>query len=229
LNRFGQYCYTYLIGWRTLDVWYYGYRAGNKMAPSNDLWNVYPTSSQHVKDFRALHGEPDVVRVHRLFETKTEAKRYETRFIQRVNAVLSDRWLNKYDGIKFHGPSQFSTKSRKMMSVAKLGKKRGPPSIETRMKMSIAMKGKVFPPISDATRLKMSRTRKGRSHSIEHRHNLSEAHMGRRNSVETRIKISQTHLGIRQLIVTCPHCNVSGGSRALSRWHFDNCKVLANA
>lgn len=32
--------------------------------------------------------------------------------------------------------------------------------------------------------------------------------------------------GISQYIVICPHCNKSGGSSAMKRYHFDNCKLL---
>jgi hypothetical protein len=24
--------------------------------------------------------------------------------------------------------------------------------------------------------------------------------------------------------ITCPHCGKEGGSNAMTRWHFDNCK-----
>jgi hypothetical protein len=27
-------------------------------------------------------------------------------------------------------------------------------------------------------------------------------------------------------IVSCPHCNATGGKSAMARWHFDNCKSL---
>ena len=27
-----------------------------------------------------------------------------------------------------------------------------------------------------------------------------------------------------QLKIRCPHCNLEGGSHAMKRWHFDNCK-----
>lgn len=29
----------------------------------------------------------------------------------------------------------------------------------------------------------------------------------------------------KQEVVTCPHCNKSGGINGLHRWHFDNCKL----
>jgi hypothetical protein len=29
--------------------------------------------------------------------------------------------------------------------------------------------------------------------------------------------------------VTCPHCNKTGGSNIMGRWHFDNCKLRIDA
>lgn len=107
--------YTYLIGWRKLDKWYYGYR--NRDNPESDLWVEYFTSSKYVKAFRELHGEPDVVRVHRVFPDKVSAMVFEDRFLYRVKAVRSSRWLNRgRRGIEFKSPDKFSDASRAKMS-----------------------------------------------------------------------------------------------------------------
>lgn len=107
--------YTYLIGWRLLDVWYYGYRTSN--TPNDDLWVKYFTSSKYVTEFRKVNGEPDVILVHKTFDRKEEALRYEDRWLRRVNAVKSDRWLNRARrGVEFRSPKVFTEKSRKKMS-----------------------------------------------------------------------------------------------------------------
>ncbi len=109
--------YTYLIGWRDLDAWYYGYR--NRDNPETDLWIEYFTSSKFVKQFRDKHGEPDVIRVHRIFADKRAAMEYEDRFLHRVDAVRSNRWLNRARrGIEFRSPEVFSDKSRAKMSAS---------------------------------------------------------------------------------------------------------------
>ena len=88
--------YTYLIGWRSHDKWYYGVRYANKKPPSDDLWSSYFTSSKKVKEFRNLYGEPDVIRVHREFSDRADAIEYELRFLRRVGATRSERWLNMH-------------------------------------------------------------------------------------------------------------------------------------
>lgn len=133
MNRFGQLCYTYLLGWKSLDVWYYGYRAANKLSPYEDL-PIYLSSSTYVKSFIENNGKPDIIRVHKCFESKFEAKNYETRFITKVNAVKSQRWLNRHDGGKDWGVARFfSNDHKRKISESKMGHF---VSNETKQKMS---------------------------------------------------------------------------------------------
>lgn len=198
--------YTYIIGWRNLDVWYYGYRTRK---PSNDLWIKYFTSSKYVDDFRKEFGEPDVIRVHKIFDSKDEAIAHEQKFLKRVNAVRSDRWLNRnIAGAEFRSPDKFSDASRKKMSESAkgrvpwnkglkglqkpsvetiekrrqklIGQKR---SIEQRQRISESLKGKLLSE-EHKTKLKQSSQKgkvgpnKGRKFSEEHRRKLSESHKG---------------------------------------------------
>lgn len=94
-NKYGQLCYTYIIGWRELDTWYYGSRRANKKTPKEDLWITYKTSSPHVSEFSSINGEPDVVRIHKLFNDERSAYLHEKKFLKRVDAKRSPRWLNK--------------------------------------------------------------------------------------------------------------------------------------
>lgn len=45
-------------------------------------------------------------------------------------------------------------------------------------------------------------------------------------SDESKQKKSKAMLGRKKPIVTCPHCNKSGGSGAMGRFHFSNCKDI---
>jgi ribosomal protein L37E len=44
-----------------------------------------------------INGDPDVIRIHKIFDIKEDASKYETIFLKKVNAKSSDRWLNKND------------------------------------------------------------------------------------------------------------------------------------
>lgn len=82
--------------------------------------------------------------------------------------------------------------------------------------------------------------KKGRVNSEEHRAQSSiinkgnthgSANKGRQAtnkgvspSPESRQKMSQSRTGLIYSKVTCPHCNKTGGSTGMGRWHFDHCK-----
>ena len=85
--------------------------------------------------------------------------------------------------------------------------------------ISKANTGKIF---TKETRDKISRTHKGIPKSLEHRQKISQVNMGKKLSEDTCRKMSESRRGVKQNLVTCPHCNKSGGI-AMYRWHFDNC------
>lgn len=91
--------YTYLIGWSKLDKWYYGRRTAKNCNPS-EFWKTYFTSSVFVDEFRIKHGEPDIIKIHKIFddvdyETKiSKCVNQEKRFLRRMKVVTSDRWIN---------------------------------------------------------------------------------------------------------------------------------------
>lgn len=88
--------YTYLIGWSKENIWYYGVRYSYNCNP-NDLWKSYFTSSKHVKKFRKEYGEPDIIQVRRIFNSKESAIQWEHKVLRRMKVALSENWLNKND------------------------------------------------------------------------------------------------------------------------------------
>lgn len=117
--------YTYLIGWKEHDLWYYGYRGA--VDPSKDLWVKYFTSSKCVKGIVKRYGDPDYLRIHKIFLNDEQARIFENKFLRKVGAVKSKRWLNQHDcGDRW------------------VTKKGIIPSSETREKVSNSLKGKTW-------------------------------------------------------------------------------------
>lgn len=85
--------YTYLIGWSKHNKWYYGCRFAKKCKPS-DLWTTYFTSSKHVKRFRELHGEPDVIEIRKTFEDVDKCRLWEEKVLKRSDVINKEKWLN---------------------------------------------------------------------------------------------------------------------------------------
>ena len=86
--------FTYLVGWSSINRFYYGVRYGKKSTPDT-LWTTYFTSSKDVKEHREKFGEPDVVQVRKLFESPEKAIRWEFKVLRRLKAASSVKWLNR--------------------------------------------------------------------------------------------------------------------------------------
>lgn len=107
--------YTYLIGWRELNKWYYGVKFAKNCNP-DQFWVSYHTSSPDVKVLREQFGEPDVVEVRRVFETRKntdtsdDARLWEHKVLRRIQAVKKKEWINKGNGgVEFNTEGQINS------------------------------------------------------------------------------------------------------------------------
>ena len=75
--------YTYLIGWSSINRWYYGCQYGKNSNPNN-LWTNYFTSSKVVKDCRTKYGEPDIIEVRKTFSDKNKCLDWEHRVLEKL-------------------------------------------------------------------------------------------------------------------------------------------------
>lgn len=171
--------FVYVVGWKQIGKYYAGvrYRAG---CQPSDLWTLYFTSSKLVADFRIQHGEPDVVRVVKTFgDDALEARLFEQRYLRKVNALHSDKWLNRAVGGHFAG-------------------RRGPHSEETKMKIAAKAKGrKRKTPVSEEQKQKQRETfkRNYEANRAERFATRSAKQKGRIITEEHRAKISSTLTG----------------------------------
>lgn len=107
-------------------------------------------------------------------------------------------------------------------------------SDDVRAKISASVKASGYCH-SPETRKKISDANKGRQntlgfkHSEETKQKMSVAHkgsksrLGQTRSQEEKAKQSAAMKGKAQAMLTCPHCQKTGGN-AMKRWHFDNCQ-----
>jgi hypothetical protein len=90
--------YCYLIGWTTSGIYYYGRRTAKKCHPS-ELWHKYFTSSKEVASFRVQHGEPDIIKITKVFSDNeqgvVDCKLWESKFLTKVDARNNPKFLNK--------------------------------------------------------------------------------------------------------------------------------------
>lgn len=214
--------YTYLIGWTKLNMWYYGVRYAKNCDPS-DLWVDYFTSSNYVKEFRAVNGEPDVIEIRRIFKDSKYAIRCEDRVIRNLKIYSNSNFLNKsYSGSIFYSEEvrkkiSDSAKGRKAphlknktpehiekMRLTKTGVKQTP---EQREATSLALKKKYAEEVHHSTGTTLSEdhrmnisigirnSQKFKDSVDKMKHTGSDNGMfGKRHSDETREKIRQKRL-----------------------------------
>ena len=178
--------YTYLIGWSRHDLWYYGVRWAKGCDPS-DLWSTYFTSSNRVAAKRAELGEPDVIKVQKVFSEGSAARGWEERVIRRMNCVRSPRWLNMGNGGKhFLIPYPFKDSHRQKLSEARQGKSFGPHSEQTRAKIGAA---RVGIPRSEEVKAKLRAANLGKAISPDAIAKSVAKHTGSKRSEETKAKM----------------------------------------
>lgn len=105
-------CYTYLIGWKEHNKFYYGVRFAKNCSP-DDFWVKYFTSSNEVKKFRKEFGEPDIIEIRRTFgDNPIKAQLWERKIITRLECVKDDKWLNRGNGgFEFNAPPEKRARS----------------------------------------------------------------------------------------------------------------------
>ena len=171
--------YTYLIGWRSQQKYYYGVRYAKNCSPT-DFWVKYFTSSPAVSAMRLIFGNPDIVEIRKTFPTKEQAINWETRVLKRMKVVVREDFLNKND-------APAPPINNKVMSV------------DTKAKISLVHKGK---PKSDAHKQKLREaranqvnTRKGVPVSEETKQKIREARAKQVITQETKEKMSVVRRG----------------------------------
>ena len=212
--------YTYLVGWSSLNKFYYGVQYNKKANPSN-LWTTYFTSSKYVKKFRELYGEPDIIQVRKIFQSKEKACSWEFKVIQRLNCVRSEQWLNRsLAGQKFYNDGiscighKHTTETKKKISLARTGQLI---STETKKKISMSLSGENNPMFgkhhSEETKLKMSIAQTKENHPL----------FGKCHSEETKLKMSISKKDQQKF--ECIYCNNFFTKGMLNRWHNEKCKL----
>ncbi len=89
--------YVYHICWSKTNMHYIGVEYKQTAHPDN-LWSKYYTSSKKVKAYREENGEPDIIEVRKTFNNLVECREYEYKLLTKINASISDNFLNKSNG-----------------------------------------------------------------------------------------------------------------------------------
>ena len=168
------YPYTYQITYLPTQQPYIGVRVANKVPATEDLWNIYFTSSDVVCLLLKQHGR-DAFRIDwiREYQTREEAWAAEMILLQENDVVHNDHYLNRAIG----GHCDMT------------GYKH---SAKTKERLRVHATGRV---ITEETKRKLAITSARQTHTDETRKKISEANKGRVKTEEHRRKISKSLKG----------------------------------
>lgn len=244
--------YTYLIGWKQHNIWYYGVRYAKNCNPK-DLWSSYFTSSKYVKEFRLKNGDPDIIQIRKTFSDRESAQNWETTVLKRMFAIKDNRFLNKAIG-----KSLQDYENRKNVMIEKYGVENVSQISAVGDKISKSLKGKQKSEThkqnmrkikSEEGKLAIKNARILAIKNDPEKFSFMCKKAGEKckgsvwwNNGETSVKsrtqpddewkrgriktwISSSPKGHKKEVISCPHCNKTGGKPAMMRFHFDNCKI----
>lgn len=246
---YSRNCFTYLIGWSKLNVWYYGRRTAFGCSP-DDLWKTYFTSSEYVKLFREQHGEPDVIKTRKIFgEDYESCEKWETKVLVRINAAARSDFLNKHNntstttnrapafdanqqfvglvecdhpgwGTDFYGINKFKDLSKWNIAGSTRGKELAALGIHP---LQIKSQNGTHHLVSGhPSRARLDQHQRDLVASGLHYWKSNEH---KHNTSERTTKLIQEGSHPFGKTVTCPHCNKTGQKAAMSRFHFNNCRA----
>jgi hypothetical protein len=115
--------YTYLIGWTTINKWYYGSRTARNYkclyksgCHPDDLFNTYFTSSKEVSNLIKEHGHPDIIQIRKTFPNNPKnALRWEGKVLRMLKIGTKNHWINR--GYLHSVPNSWSNVSKEMRKV----------------------------------------------------------------------------------------------------------------
>jgi len=109
--------YTYFIGWKKLNLWYYGVRYKKGCTP-DDFFTTYFSSSKLVHALMLKHGMPDVRKIRKTFNNVKASLIWEQTVLRRMNVLHKENWLNQ----NISGAINFTPAMRQIMSDRKKGR-----------------------------------------------------------------------------------------------------------
>lgn len=229
MNIYSNSPYTYFLMWSNTKTKYYGCQYGKKSNPNNILSHSYKTSSRYVKDHWSKNGPPDIIIIHRIFETAAICRQFEHEYLKRVHAVLNPSWLNKTDNKSIAPECSGGAKAARASHISRMAHVEQDPEFKEKLRQHGINN---FQSVS--AMVKRKDTFKETNHS-QGKNNprygikVSGTETAAKISIARKLQVDQNRKAAEILNTknrVCEYCgtgNLTAGN--YKRWHHTNCKL----
>ena len=170
---------------------------------------LYNGSGRAWKEHLKQYGKDHDTKILKECKSKEELRELGIYYSTLWNVVKDEQWAN----LKIEAGDGGNLTDEIKEKIRQGNLNRPPRSKETiELLKAAAKRRKGF---TKEGRQRVIESNKSRVWTKEMREKLRQHNLGKPN---------KTQKGKAQLLLVCPHCNMSGGESAMKRWHFNNCK-----
>lgn len=215
--------YTYLLFHKKSRTFYYGSRTAKKCHPS-DLFETYFTSSKVVKDIIKEEGKDAFLfRIDKIFETAKEALDYEYQVLQKYEAGINDRFLNKHHTKSIEWTPELKVKASETHK-RRVRKGVHPTAFK---KGHSGTKGFTGYKHSEEVKIAASKRFSGDGNPScrpDVKEKRKQQFLKNNPAKDPKVQKKLKAAAKKRAPVTCPHCSKTGKVPGMYRYHFGNCK-----
>lgn len=195
--------YTYLLTHKPSGRRYYGVRTAHTLAPEEDLWREYFSSSDLVLAIVEAEGRAAFnFEIRKVFTQAEAAVAWETRVLKRMRVKEREDWLNRNDSQAppilrgtnngFHGRVHSETTKK---TISEKAKKRW---LKNRFRYAMVHANRRKPKLSDELKRRKSIIGKANIEKLfaGGRKGKKNPMYGKRHSVDTRLKMREAKAGL---------------------------------
>jgi hypothetical protein len=232
--------FSYVITQISTGIRYYSIKFAQGCQPK-DLGTTYFSSSRTVNKLIKEEGIQNFkFEVRKIFQTRDEAIKWETKLLSRINAAQSPYWFNKHNGtLNFFRALGYKCSEATKQNMRK------PKSEEHKAKLKEHLdKNRVIPEWTEDRKITQSESMKNEKNhnfgksdhpgalvlkqfSLERKNKSLEEIYGYEKAKEIRFKSGNCRGKKKHLSeVACPWCGKIGKGPNMTRYHFHNCKLI---
>ena len=195
--------YTYLIKCMPENKVYYGVRYAAGCEPG-DLWNSYFTSSKEVLRLIEKYGKDSFEHeIRKTFSDINSARIWENKVLKKMKVIADSRFINQTDNISISSEAAGNAMRGKFgTDHNRFGKKN-----------------------EFLTNYNKNNPRTGNLNGMFGKTGEQHPGFGKRGKDSPLYGRSRDDL---KETLECPHCHKVGNKPNMTRWHFDNCKLINN-